>query len=107
VSGDFEFVCRHDAVRCDDYHLELDEYRRGTDQMILVHFRIYKWTPSVLKRVWREWPVFRSIVTCDLYATAQVETPAWHKFVRRFGFTYLTDVLTVSGEPRAMYIHRT
>jgi hypothetical protein len=91
----------------DDYCLEIDQYRNGADRMHLIHFRAHKWTPRVLRRIRREWDVFRTKFTEDLYATAQVETPAWHKFVKLFGFTPLIAGETVSDGPRLMYIHRT
>lgn len=109
MQADFEFVRRYEARRHDDYLLELDEYRRPTDdaQMIIVHFRVFRWAPSVLKRMLREWKLFRSVCVDDLYASPSVDEPKWHKMVRAFGFKPLTTVRCLDGLMRPMYINRT
>lgn len=99
------FIARHSVRFIDAYHFEIDEYRRGDDQFLLVHALINNWTPSVLKQIRREWEIFRRVMPATLFATGQVDDKKWRKFVSMFGFQYLTTVLTECGEPRSLYVN--
>lgn len=108
MQADFEFFKRYVARKTDDYLFELDEYRRPTDDatMIIVHFRVNRWAPSVLKRMKREWSIFRTVYKDDLYASPAYDQPKWHKMVRAFGFKLLTHVRCLDGRLRPMYLNR-
>jgi hypothetical protein len=108
MPADFEFVARHEMRRTDDYLVEFDEYRRPTDDalMLIAHIRVFRWAPSVLKRMRREWDQFRTICKADVYASPAVDEPKWHKMVRAVGFKPLTTVRCLDGLERPMYINR-
>jgi hypothetical protein len=106
VGDDFDFVSRHSILKNPEYWFEIDEYVRGQDQLLLAHLRIAKWTPSVLKRIDRDWRVFRECVTAPLFAHAEIDDRKWERFVSRLGFRFLCNVVGTNGETRRMFISR-
>jgi hypothetical protein len=103
----FEFITRHDIHRTDAYWCELDEYRRGEDQFLLAHIRVYRWSPSVCKKLRAEFNTFRTICKAPLFACAETMDAKWFKFVSMLGFKYLQDVPINNGETRPLFIHIT
>lgn len=106
MGDDFEFVTRHRVLTYPEYWFEIDEWRRGQDQFLLAHIRIAKWTPSVLKRIDREWAAFRECVDAPLFAIAEIDDRKWERFVSRLGFRFHCDTVCENGEPRRMFISR-
>jgi hypothetical protein len=103
--GDFEFITRHSILDYPEYWFELDEYRRPNgEQFLLVHLRVAKLSPSVLKRIDHEWSVFRTLVTAPLFAIAETQDKKWERFVARLGFKPHCDVICNNGVPRRMFI---
>lgn len=103
--GDFVLADQHALVVNDEYALHLDEYQRGQDQVLLLHLRFTKWTPSVLKRFTSHWRALRCCVAAPLFALGEVDDDKWERFVTRFGFTYLETVKCANGESRRLFIH--
>jgi hypothetical protein len=103
-AADFEFVTRHRLITHDEYWFEIDEYRRGQDQFLLAHLRIVTWTPSILKRIMREWKMFRQCVSAPLFAIAEVDDDKWERFVARLGFRFHCNTVCNNGEHRRMFI---
>jgi len=103
---DFVFVQRHPALITDDYWFELDEYKRASgEQFLLAHIRVHHWSPSVFKRILREWKVLRTCVTAPLFAVPEVDDDRWRKFVGKLGFKFLQDTVCVNGERRPIFLH--
>lgn len=88
-----------------EYVFEVQEFKRGTDQMVFIHLHIHKWTLSVLKRICREFAVFRKCVDVPLYAIAEWDDEKWAHFVSLFGFKFLNDVNCTDGKRRRLFIH--
>jgi hypothetical protein len=105
TAADFEFVKRHDVLTYPEYWFELDEYRRGEDQMILAHIRFVKFTPSIFKRVLREWKTFREVVTCPLFAFGEQQDEKWERFVTLLGFKPLHTDVVWEGKSRRLFLH--
>lgn len=104
--NDFVFVQRHHALLTDDYWFELDEYKRASgDQFLLAHIRVLNWSPSICKRIIKEWRLFRSIVTAPLFACPEVDDERWVKFVSLLGFKPLQQVICENGASRPLFIH--
>lgn len=101
----FKFVARHSVLDYPEYHFEIEELRRGSDQMLLAHIRVHKWTKEVFKDILTKWRVFRAHVTAPLFAFAEHEDDKWERFVRALGFKPLTDILCSDGSPRRLFIH--
>lgn len=101
----FEFICRHDAHRTDDYWFEIDEYKRGEDQFLLVHLQFFKWSPAVYKRLIHDWRSFRTVVTAPLFACPRVDDEKLRKFVTKTGWRFLQDITCDNGETRPLFIH--
>lgn len=83
----FEFVACHPVIDCREYCFELEEFRKGSDTFLLAHIYFTYFTPSIFKRVLREWAVFRQTVPGPVYAVCNDGDPhKWERFVSRLGF---------------------
>ncbi|MBW7970946.1 hypothetical protein [Bradyrhizobium sp. BR 10289] len=97
---------RYVAHETDDFKFEIDEYQDDTGQQRLIaHLRFMRWTPGVLKRVMRDWKLFRTVVTAPLYGSPQIDDERWLKFVTRMGWKPFSTVLCNDGVERPLYIH--
>jgi hypothetical protein len=103
---DFEFIERHRALTDNDYWFEIDEYVRGGDQLLLAHIRVARWSPSVCKRIDKQWAIFRQCVTAPLFACGELDDDKWARFVSRLGFEPFQIVTCLDGEQRRLFIHR-
>lgn len=101
----FEFVTRHRALDRPEYLFEIDEYRRGADQFLYAHLRVFKFSPSVMKRILAEWRAFRAIVAAPLFAIGEVDDAKWERFVTHLGFEPAIEVVCLNGERRRMFRH--
>jgi hypothetical protein len=103
---DFEFVTRHRVFTDPDerYIFEIDEYRRGADQLLQAHFRFFKFSPSALKSALKHWRLFRSVVTAPLVCWGEDDGDTWKHFVSLFGFKPLhQSILCNNGARRELY----
>jgi hypothetical protein len=64
---DFTRTARHIVNADTDYFSCLDEWRRGDDQMLLLHCYFLKVTPRVFRRVLDEWRVLRRVTDVPIY----------------------------------------
>ena len=103
--GDFEFVTRHRVLTYPEYWFEIDEYQRGQDQMLLAHIRFAKFTPSIMKRVLRDWKIFREFVEAPLFAFGETDDAKWERFVTILGFRPLSTNVVWEGKPRRLFLH--
>ena len=92
------------ALERPEYIFELDEFRRGDDQMVFVHLWVKKWAPRVFKQIIREWRAFRKVAPGPLYAVGEDDDSKWERFVRTLGFEELTDAVCENGEQRRVFI---
>jgi hypothetical protein len=104
---DFKLVARHDALTTEDYRFEIDEYRRDDDQLLLAHLRVFRWSPSVLKSLLKNWSLLRQCVKAPLFASAEVDDDKWTRFVSLLGFEPFETITVENGEQRRLFIHTT
>jgi hypothetical protein len=101
-----ELVATHMAHQTDYVTFALDEYRDAEGhQMLLAHLHVHKWTPQYLKRIRRDWAVFRNAVTMPLFATPKDYDAKWDRFVTLMGWKPYSSVLCHDGIERPLYIH--
>jgi hypothetical protein len=102
----FKFKERHKVWETSDYLLELDEFRDEAARTIwFLHFRVDNWSPSSLKTMIRDWPkALRLIKPRPILAIENLDNPNWEKFVRRWSFKPLTEVVSIDGHTRRVYI---
>lgn len=102
-----KLVAHHVAHDNDDCTFELDEYRNEQGhQMLLAHLKVHRWSKNALKRIIRDWTVFRQHITAPLFATPMVDDERWRKFVTRTGWRPTGQmVLCQDGIERPLYIH--
>lgn len=101
-----DFHKRYLAHQSDDCTFELDEHRDASgNQMLLVHLRVHRWSKSSLKRIKRDWALFRQHVTVPLFASPMDHDKRWEKFVTLMGWRPFSTVLCHDGIERPLYIH--
>jgi hypothetical protein len=85
---EFEFIKRTRVLDYDEYWFDLDEYRSvDGQQIVFAHLGFTKFSPSIFKRVLREWSAFRQCVPAPLYAMRDDgDVNKWTNFVSRLGF---------------------
>jgi nucleoside-diphosphate-sugar epimerase len=102
---DFKFVERHSVYKCPEYHFEIEELRRGSDQMLLAHIRVEQWSKKTFIDMVEKWRAFRTCVTAPLFAFALHDDDKWERFVRFLGFKPLSIIFCNDGSPRRLFIH--
>lgn len=103
-----EMVAQHRAYHTSYATFDLDEYRdEQGQQMLLAHLAVHQWTPQSLKRIKRDWALFRSVVTAPLFASPPHKEldPKWVRFVTLMGWKPFSTVLCNDGLERPLYIH--
>lgn len=105
MTADFEFVQRHDVRRTEDYWFEIDEYRRGEDQFLLVHLQFFNWSPTVCRRVIREFKIFREHCKAPLFACTERPDAKWFKFISMMGYQFQQNIECRDGAIRPLFIH--
>lgn len=100
-------VATYTAVDCPEYLFDLTEHRNTAtgDQMLFVHLVVRKWSKTTLKNMLHVFKQFRECVTCPLYANAMVDDEKWARFISKFGFVPLQNVVCEDGETRRLYIN--
>lgn len=97
---------RHTAVDCPEYLLELEECRKGEDQMMFLHLTVRKpWSREMLTRLLHTWAVLRKHVTCPIYAHGDNDDDKFEKFTRLFGLTHLVTLPTTNGATKRIFWH--
>lgn len=87
-----------------DYRLDIEETPiSDTDKAYSIHIEVFKWTPGVLKEMLQVWPPIRAKIDAPILACAEDQDPKWEKFIKKFGFTYLRDVVGVDGTTKRMF----
>lgn len=102
---DWKSIDEHTVVDCPEYYCGLEEFRRGQDQMMFIHFTVHQWSKATLKKAKREFDLLRQCVTCPLYGCGEVDDKKWESFVKLFGFQFLTDAICTDGKKRRVFIH--
>jgi hypothetical protein len=75
-----------------EYKFEVEELRGDSgEQMIFVHLDVREWSKSTLKRLLKEFRVFRELQDVPLYATSPTPDEKWKAFVSLFGFKPLFE----------------
>lgn len=78
----------------------------GEDRvMTFVHLDVYYLSKTILKRLDREWALFRQYVPVVLYCMSEVDDEKWARFISRFGFSYLCDVGCSDGRTRRLFVN--
>jgi hypothetical protein len=87
----------HRVLDYPEYRFEIDEYQEPS--VMLVHLRIWKFSPSILKRILSEFSAFRYVATFPLYALGNPDDAKWVRFISLLGFK-------PSGKHKSLFIHR-
>lgn len=105
--SEFVFHSRTRVLDYDEYVFDVDEYRRGDEKRLTAHIAFEQFNKSILKRVLREWKLFRTIVTAPLFAyCGGYDTEKWTAFVSLLGFKPTGSFINCNnGERRELFLH--
>jgi len=105
---DFKFHKAYDAIVCPEYRAVIHDMRDDEGrQMVVMHLDVDhdKFTPSILKRMKREWACFRQCTDATLFAIENHPDDAkWARFVAIMGFKFLTRVECTDGRSRRCFV---
>jgi hypothetical protein len=102
--SEFTLVQTHPVIDCPDYTCELDEMRRGDDQMMIVHLKVHKFSPAIAKRLLDEWALLRSCVPCPLFAYGEEDDEKYAHFMRTLGFEPISFIPCTDGRSRRVFV---
>lgn len=74
-------------------------------QMTFVHLDVYHMDKEILRRLDAQWQVFREHVPVVLYCMSDDDSEVWAKFIQRFGFEFLHDVVCSDGNSRRIFVN--
>jgi hypothetical protein len=103
--SDWQKVGEWTPIDSPEYLFEVEEYRNGDKQMVFIHLHIWKWTISVLKRIRRDFNLFRQCVPCPIYTCGTADDDKFERFVSLFGWKPLTTIPCTDGKTRRLFIH--
>ena len=100
----------HEAGRyvvedCPEFLCELQEFRRGNDQMVFIHLTTENWSLKTLRKMQNDFALLRECVTCPLYACGNDTDEKWAQFISLFGFRPLTEAVCTDGKRRRIFVH--
>lgn len=101
----FEFYQEYELSSSDDYRSMLHELRDGDQQMMVIHMDVFKFNPSVMKRMIREFKALRSCTDVPIFAFEPSPDDAkWQRYVERIGFKYLMREACSDGHSRRCFV---
>jgi hypothetical protein len=104
-SDDFTPVGRYRALTQPEYWFDIDEYRRGDDQMIFAHLRFSSFSASILRKALHDWRVFREYVPAPVFCFGTDDDAKFERFVTLFGFKSLNTDVVWEGKSRRLFLH--
>jgi hypothetical protein len=103
---DFSFLRRTPIIVHDDYWIEIDEFWRGSDQILLAHLRCAKFSPSIFRRLKYDWLAYRNCHLFPVFAFGEVDDDKFERFVTHLGFAPFSEVTCLNGQVRRLFISK-
>ena len=101
----FEPYALHTLVDDAEYRSVLQEFRDGEQQMLLIHMDVFKFAPSVMKRMVRDFNALRQCTDTSIFAIEPTpDNGMWHRYVSHMGFEFSSYVDCTDGESRRCYV---
>jgi len=89
-----------------DYVGSYHQHDLGDGQkMVMVHMDVWYFSPSVLKKMKKQWAVFRKSMRCPLFAMGETDDAKFERYVSLFGFQYLTNIPCTDGKVRRLFVN--
>jgi hypothetical protein len=85
------------------YTVYFENYRGAT----FVHCDCAKWTKEIKKQLRQDFNKLLSIHRNDVYALHELNDAKHEKFLKVFGFSFLSEFIGVDGLARHIYVRRT
>lgn len=93
------------AYQCPEFTIATDEFLNGGEQMVFMHVTVTKWSAKTMRELLRVFAAFRSCTKCPLYAVRDLDNAKDVKFISRFGFKPLIEIICVNGERRHLFVN--
>lgn len=101
----FEFYAEHELSVSPEYRSMLHELRDGAQQMLVIHMDVFKFSPSVMKRMIREFAALRSCTGAQIFAIEPSPDDAkWQRYVSHMGFEFLCRLECSDGLYRRCFL---
>jgi hypothetical protein len=101
----FEFFAEHELSINADYRSVLHELRDGDKQMVAIHMDVFNFSPSVMKRMIREFAALRSCTDATIFAIEPHPDDAkWQRYVSHMGFEFSSRVDCTDGLSRRVFV---
>jgi hypothetical protein len=103
----FEFHAEYALSDSPDYEAVLHELRDGDQQMMVIHMDVYKFSPSVMKRMIREFAALRSCTDALIFAIEpNPGDTKWQRYVSHMGFEFSSRVECTDGLSRRCFVSK-
>lgn len=94
------------AVRCPEYTLEIEHTPLSDGNVAYsAHFTVHQFSPTIFKLMKDDWAEVRPKIDGPIFACGYNQTDKWIKFVEKFGFQYMKDVVGTDGSVRKLFVH--
>jgi hypothetical protein len=102
----FEFYQEHELADHPEYRSVLHELRdEHGHQMMVIHMDVFRFAPSVLKRMKQEFDALRSCTDAIIFAIEPNPNDGlWHRYVSHMGFEFSSLVECTDGGTRRCYV---
>ena len=68
------------------------------------HCEVFYFNHSILRRMIKQWRIFRTHVPQALFVMGEVDDDKWASFIQHFGFRYLSTAPCTDGKERRIFI---
>lgn len=102
----FEFYQEHILSEPHEYCSVLHELRdEDGRQLLAIHMDVRKFSPSVLRRMKREFAALRDCTDATIFAIEDnPDDPKWERYVRHMGFEFSSRVECTDGRSRRCFV---
>jgi hypothetical protein len=73
--------------------------------MTFAHLDVYYFSPAVLRDLREKWRIFRENVDCALFRMGDNDDAKFERFIRMFGFQYVSEVECTDGKTRRLFVN--
>ncbi len=95
---------RQSILSVPEFDLEYHQEDMGNGKFLtFLHLEVYRWSPSVFRQLKAIWPTVSTIAR-PLFLVGTRDTPLFHKFVSRFGFSPFLKVGCTDDQERTLFI---
>lgn len=81
------------VVNRPDYKFYLEEFQG----LPFLHIDVYKWSPTIFKRLKKDWNTLTELHGGPIFCCKEIETPSYLKFIAALGFKLFSEQISLKG----------